>query len=239
MPYLQKSGGPLAAATDLTSQMRLVVEDVDDHEAWLLPVSALGLGSLASLESVNNSNWSGTDLAVANGGTGASDASTARTNLGLGSLATASSVSDASWSGTDLAVANGGTGASDAATARTNLGVATVGVSVVLDGGGSALTTSNAADIEIPFAATITAARAFADVSGSITVTIKRAASGAFPPSSSIVASAPVVISSSTSGSSALTGWTTSLAAADTLRFELSSITSITRLTVALTLTRA
>lgn len=75
---------------------------------WGVAASSGGSGGGGA---VDLSNVTGT-LAVANGGTGATNAGGARTNLGLGSIATQNS---------PLPVANGGTGATNAAGAKTNL----------------------------------------------------------------------------------------------------------------------
>ena len=89
-------------------------------------------------------------LPIANGGTNATTASDARSNLGLGSIATQASSSVSITGGTitgitDLAVADGGTGASNATDARSNLGLGSAAVltagaalgAATLDGGGT------------------------------------------------------------------------------------------------------
>lgn len=112
----------------------------------------------------------------------------------------------------------------------------------VIDGGGSVIATGIKGDLVVDFAGSINRVTALADQSGSIQVDIWKDSYANFPPvdADSITASAPVVISSATkSQDSTLTGWTTSFSAGDVLRFNVDSVTSITRCTIALRVVRS
>jgi len=111
----------------------------------------------------------------------------------------------------------------------------------VIDGGGSVITTGTKGVLVVDFAATITKWTLLGDVSGSIVVDVWKDTYANHPPvvGDSITAAAKPTISGATKGqSSTLTGWTTSIAAGDILRFNVDSASTVTRVTLALTLLR-
>lgn len=123
-------------------------------------------------------------------------------------------------------------------TVRTAVGNTTRMIAYVIDGGAAVPTTGSKALVPVPFDCTIMSAEIIGDASGSAVVDIKKGtpSSGTTMPSTaSICASAkPTLSSAQRKKDTTLTGWTTGLAAGDILEFNLDSVTTCKRVTIAL-----
>lgn len=109
------------------------------------------------------------------------------------------------------------------------------------DNNGTVIPVGIMGDSKVDFACTITGVTVLGDQSGSAVIDIWKDSYANYPPTvaDTITAAAKPTISGATKYTDAtLTGWTTSLAAGDTLRFNLDSVTSFTRLTIAVKVKR-
>lgn len=118
----------------------------------------------------------------------------------------------------------------------------TVSITFMIDGAGAVPTTGVKGDLLVPFACTINSVTVQADQSGSAVVDIwKKTYTLDSPPTvaNTITAAAlPTLAAHQSSQDSTLTGWTTAIAANDMLRYNLNSVTTCTRLTVTLKVTK-
>jgi hypothetical protein len=121
----------------------------------------------------------------------------------------------------------------------------TAGIVFVIDGGGSPITTGVKGFLQIPFACTIVSNTLLstdaAATSGSIVVDIWKDNYANYPPAvgDTITAAAkPTITTAIKSTDATLTGWTTSISAGDVLGFNVDSVTTLTRVTVQLSVTK-
>lgn len=199
------------------------------YAVTLIPsISAYTTGLMVTFKTASTNTGAAT-LAV-NGLTATAIKKQGSTALSSGDLQSGQIVT-VIYDGTNFQIIGDGGGAS----------TTTSSIEFIIDGGGSTITTGIKGDLEIPFAATITAATLLADQSGSIVVNIWKNTYANYPPvvGNKITASAPPTISSATKAQdTTLTGWTTSISAGDTLRFNVDSVTTITRVVLSLKITK-
>ncbi len=130
-----------------------------------------------------------------------------------------------------------------AASAGSNSTTMTGGLVFIIDGGGSTITTGIKGDVRIPFACTITGWTLLADQSGAIVVDVWRDTLANFPPTdadSITNGSEPEIAASGTNAEDTNLGdWTdTTMDAGDILRFNVDSVTSHTRVSLILHITK-
>jgi len=202
-----------------------------DSTTMTFPTTSATIARTDAAQTFTGAQTFSTAIAVGSGGTGAATLTAHGVLLGEGTSAVA-----ATGAGTAGQILKSGGASADPAFADN-----VAAITFVIDGGGSVLTTGVKGDLYIPFACTITAATLLADQSGSVVVNIWKVALASYPSTvtNKITASAPPTLSSADHGQTTLTGWTTAIAAGDTLRFNVDSITTITRVTLVLTVTKS
>ena len=117
-----------------------------------------------------------------------------------------------------------------------------VTLNYIIDGGGVAITTGIKGDIVVDFNATIVGWTLVADQSGSIVIDVWKDIYGNFPPTiaDTIAGSEKPTLSTATKNQdNSLSTWTTGITAGDVLRFNVDSITTVTRVTLAIKVQKA
>ena len=119
------------------------------------------------------------------------------------------------------------------------------GFSVVIDGGGAAITTASSIDVRVPYKSSISAVYMFADQVGDIAIDIYKTLSSDFgdaqPNDSDSITSSdtPTISCDDYDEDKALSGWTTALAEGDMLRFYVESCLAIEKCTIACDVSRS
>lgn len=110
-------------------------------------------------------------------------------------------------------------------------------ITCVIDGGGAVITTGVKADCTVPYSCTISAWTLLADQAGSVVLDIWKDTYTNYPPvvADSLTGGASPTLSGAQKATGSVAGWITTITSGDTLRFNVASVATLTRVTLTLT----
>jgi len=199
----------------------------------------VGQASITTLGTITTGIWNGTAIAIANIANGAAN-EVLKTNAGATALefGLLANVNIAVGAEIEVSKLQDGTPGQFIRTDSAGTGVEWTDdiftINYVIDGGGAAISTGIAGHVVVDFACEVLEWAVVADQTGSIAIDVNAATFANYPTMTNIDGSEPPTITSSTKGEDrSITTWST-LAAGDIIEFDVTSVTSIQRATIAL-----